>query len=168
MGALASISAVRDAVGSFRGEGSTSSTVSKGKFNGESLVKSTLKAADVSSASCKLSDDGKYYIVKITVVNETNPKKSGSALGRFTKDFKDVDEIKAGLKEAGAGVDSMTVKTTSVTINAKINVSNNRFASISHNINMKAELNGVRYTLIRVNKASANLETKVEYTDFKY
>lgn len=105
MGALASISAVRDAVGSFLGEGSTSATVSKGKFDGKSLVKSSLKASDVKSATCKLSDDGKYYIVNITVINETNPKKSSSALGRFTKDFKDIDEVKAGLSDVGASVD---------------------------------------------------------------
>ncbi len=168
MGALASISAVRDAVGSFLGEGSSSSNVSKGKFDGKSLVKSTLKAADVSSASCTLSDDGKYYNVKITVVNETNPKKGSSALGRFTNDYKDVDEISAGLKDAGASVDSLTVKTTSATITAKISVSDNKFVSLKHEIKMKADLNGVRYSFVKVNKASANLDTKVEYTNFKY
>lgn len=168
MGALASISAVRDAVGSFLGEGSTSSTVSKGKFDGVSLVKSSLKESDVSSASCTLSKDGKYYTVKMTVVNETNPKKIGSALGRFTKDFKDIDEIKAGLSDVGASVDSLTVKTTSVTITAKISVENSRFVSIDHSIKMAATLNGIKYSFVRVNKATTDLETKVSFTDFKY
>lgn len=168
MGALASISAVRDAIGSFLGEGSSSSTLKKGSFDGKSLVKSSLKSSDVSSASCTLSDDGKYYTVKMTVINETNPKKSGSALGRFTKDFKDIDEIKAGLSDVGASADSITVKTTSVTITAKINAENNRFISIEHNINMSATMNGVKYTFVKVNKASAELKTKVKYTDFKY
>lgn len=168
MGALASISAVRDAVGSFLGEGSSSATVSKGKFDGVSLVKSTLKAADVSSASCTLSDDGKYYNVKMTVINETNPKKGSSALGRFTRDFKDIDEIKAGLSDVGASVESMTIKTTSVTITAKISVTNNRFVSLKHNIKMKATLNGIKYSFVKVNKATTDLETKVTYKDFKY
>ena len=47
MGALAKISAVRDTVGNFLGEGSTSETVKKGSFDGKKLVKSTLKASDV-------------------------------------------------------------------------------------------------------------------------
>ena len=168
MGALSKISAVRGAVGDFLGEGSNSETVSKGKFDGKSLVKSTLKASDVKSATCKLSDDGKYYIVTINVVTETNPGKSGSALGKFTKDFKDVDEIKAGLADVGASVDSMTVTTTSVTVNAKIRTDNNRFSSINHTINMKANLKGVKYSIVRGVNASADMETKVSYTDFKY
>lgn len=168
MGALASISAVRDAIGGFLGEGSNSETVKKGSFNGTSLVKSSLKESDVTSATCKLSEDGKYYNISITVKNETNPKKSGSALGRFTKDFKDIDEVKAGLSEVGASAESLTINTTSVTITAKINASNNRFILLSHNIKMKANLSNIRYSFVRVGKASMNLETKVEYSDFKY
>lgn len=168
MGALSKIEVVRGAVGDFLGEGSSNSTVSKGKFDGKSLVKSNLKTADVKSATCKLSDDGKYYIVTITLVNETNPKKSGSALGRFTKDFKDVDEIQAGLADVGASVNSLTVNTTSVTVNAKIRVDNNRFESLNHTIRMKADLKGVKYSIVRGVNASANMETKVSYSDFKY
>lgn len=168
MGMLASIGAVREAVGDFLGEGSSSQTVKKGKFDGEALVKSSLKVSDVKSATCKLSDDGKYYIVEITLNGETNPKKNGSALGRFTKDFKDVDEIKSGLAEVGASVNSMTINTTTVKINARINASNNRFVSLNHTINMKAELNGIKYSFAKVNKATTDLDTKVSYTDFKY
>lgn len=168
MGALASISAVRDAIGSFLGEGSSSETVKKGSFNGTSLVKSSLKESDVTSATCKLSEDGKYYTINITVKNETNPKKGNSALGRFTKDFKDIDEVKAGLADVGASVESMTINTTSVTIIAKIDASNNRFVSLSHNIKMKANLSNIKYSFVKVGKASMNLETKVDYSDFKY
>lgn len=168
MGALSKIDAVRGVVGDFLGEGSSSSTVSKGKFDGKSLVKSSLKTADVKSATCKLSDDGKYYIVTITLVNETNPKKGSSAIGRVTKDFKDIDEINAGLADVGASVNSLTVNTTSVVINAKISVENNRFASLNHTIKMKANLKGVKYSIVRGVNASANMETKVSYSSFKY
>lgn len=168
MGALSKIDAVRGAVGDFLGEGSSNATVSKGKFDGKALVKSSLKASDVKSATCKLSDDGKYYIVTITLVNETNPKKSSSALGRFTKDFKDVDEIQAGLADVGASVNSLTVNTTSVVINAKIAVENNRFTALNHTIKMKATLKGVKYSIVRGVNASANMETKVSYSSFKY
>lgn len=168
MGALAKISAVRETVGSFLGEGSTAATVSKGSFDGKSLVKSSLKESDVTSASCKLSSDGKYYELTITVKNETNPLKGSSALGRFTKDYKDVDEIKSGLSDVGASVDSLTVTTTKVTITAKINASNNRFVSLTHNIKMNAVLNNVKYSIAKVSKATASLETTVNYSDFKY
>ncbi len=168
MGALAKISAVRETVGDFLGEGSTSATVSKGKFDGKSLVKSSLKESDVTAATCKLSSDGKYYELSITVKNETNPLKGSSALGRFTKDYKDVDEIKKGLTEAGAGIGSITVNTTKVTITAKINASNNRFVSLTHNIKMNAALTDVKYSIAKVKKATASLETTVKYSDFKY
>lgn len=167
MGALASISAVREAIGGFLGEGSTSATVKKGSFDGTSLVKSSLKESDVTSATCKLSSDGKYYTVNITVKNEQNPKKNGSALGRFTKDFKDIDEIKAGLADVGASVESITVNTTSVTITAKIDAKTNRFVSITHNIKMNANLRNIKY-IVKVSKASTDLETAVNYSDFKY
>lgn len=168
MGALAKISAVRDTVGDFLGEGSTSETVKKGSFNGKSLVKSSLKASDITSASCKLTDDGKYYEITMTVKNETNPLKDSSALGRFTKDYKDVDEIRSGLADAGAGVGAITVETTSVTVKARISVSNNRFVSVTHNIKMAATLNDVKYSIAKVKTATANLETTVKYSDFKY
>lgn len=168
MGALAKIEVVRGAVGDFLGEGSDSSTVKKGSFDGKSLVKSSLKTSDVTSATCKLSDDGKYYEVTITVKNETNPLKGSSALGRFTNDYKDVNEIRSGLAEAGAGVGAITVKTTSVKITAKINASNKRFVSLTHDIKMAATLNDVKYSIAKVKTATADLETTVKYTDFKY
>lgn len=168
MGALAKIGAVRGAVGDFLGEGSASSTVNKGSFDGKSLVKSTLKESDVTAATCTLSSDGKYYELTITVKNETNPLKSSSALGRFTKDYKDVDEIKAGLADVGASVDSITVNTTKVTVKAKIEVSSNRLVSLEHNIKMNAVMNNVKYSIARVGKATAELETTAKYSNFKY
>ncbi len=168
MGALANISVVRETVGNFLGEGSSTETVKKGSFDGKSLVKSSLKESDITSATCKLSEDKKYYIVSITVKNETNPLKDKSALGRFTNDFTDINEINSGLAEAGASVGSITIKTTSVTINAKIGVENNRFASLTHNIKMSAVLKDIKYTFVKVNEATSDLETKVVYSDFKY
>ena len=168
MGALANISVVRETVGNFLGEGSSTETVKKGSFDGKSLVKSSLKESDITSATCKLSEDKKYYIVSITVKNETNPLKGKSALGRFTNDFTDINEINSGLAEAGASVGSITIKTTSVTINAKIGVENNRFASLTHNIKMSAVLKDIKYTFVKVNEATSDLETKVVYSDFKY
>ncbi|MGN0546421.1 MAG: hypothetical protein ACI4I3_03730 [Acutalibacteraceae bacterium] len=168
MGALANISVVRETVGNFLGEGSSTETVKKGSFDGKSLVKSSLKESDVTAATCKLSEDKKYYIVSITVKNEKNPLKGNSALGRFTDDYKDINEINSGLAEAGASVGSITINTTSVTINAKIGVENNRFASLTHNIKMSAVLKDIKYTFVKVSEATSDLETKVVYSDFKY
>lgn len=168
MGALSKINAIQDVVGNFLGEGKNSSTVSKGKFDGTSLVKSTLKAEDVTAATCKLSADKKYYTVEITVKNETNPLKKSSALGKFTKDYKDSDEIRSGINEAGAKVDGITVKTSSVKITAKIAVETNRFESINHSFKMDATLTNVKYTVVKVKKATADLSTTVSYSNFKY
>lgn len=168
MGALAKISLVRETVGDFLGEGTTTSSVKKGSFNGTSLVKSSLKEADVVSATCTPSSDGKYYNIKITVKNETNPSKGGSALSRFTKDFKDTKEIRDGLNEAGAGVDGITLKTTSVVITAKIEAATNRFVSLEHRIKMSAVLTNVKYSIAKVKQATSDLSTTVKYSSFKY
>lgn len=168
MGALSKIKAVKEVVGDFLGEGKSSSKVNKGSFDGVSLVKSTLTASDVASATCKLSADKKYYIVEITVKNETNPLKGKSALGRFTKDYKDVDEIRSGINEAGAKVDGITIKTSAVKITAKIAVGTNRFESLSHSFKMSATLTNVKYSIAKVKSASANLSTTVSYSGFKY
>ena len=168
MGALSKISAVKEVVGDFLGEGKTSSTVKKGSFDGTSLVKSTLKEADITSATCKLSSDKKYYTVEITVKNETNPLKKSSALGRFTKDYKDVDEIKSGMSEVGAKVESITVKTSGVKITAKIAIDTNRLVSLTHTFKMSASLTNVKYSIAKVKTATADLSTTVSYSDFKY
>lgn len=168
MGALAKISAVRETVGSFLGEGSTTATVNKGSFDGKSLVKSTLKESDVTDATCKLSSDKKYYEITLTIKNETNPLKGKSALGRFTTDYKDVDEIRAGLADVGAGVGAITVTTTKVTVKAKIAVADKKLVSVEHNIKMGAVMNDVKYSIAKVSKATANLETTVKYSNFKY
>lgn len=168
MGALSKISVVRDAIGGFLGEGKSTATVKKGSFDGSSLVKSTLKESDVTSATCKLSADKKYYIVTINVKSETNPSKGNSALGRFTKDYKDVSEIKQGLSEVGASVGSTTLTTNGVTINAKISVDGNRFESLTHTIKMSAVMGDVKYSFAKVAKATAALSTTVKYTSFKY
>ncbi len=168
MGALAKINLVRETVGDFLGEGTTTTNAKKGTFNGSSLVNSTLKEADVISATCTPTADGKYYNIKITVKTETNPSKSGSALSRFTKDFKDVKEIRAGLAEAGASLDDVTIKTTSVVITAKIEAATNRFVSLNHTFKMSAVLTNVKYSIAKVKQASADLSTSVDYSTFKY
>lgn len=168
MGALAKINLVRETVGDFLGEGTTTSTVKKGSFNGTSLVKSNLKEADVVSATCTPSADGKYYDIKITVKNETNLSKGSSALSRFTKDYKDTKEIRDGLTEAGAGVNEITLKTTSVIITAKIEAATNRFVSLEHSIKMSAVLTDVKYSIAKVKQATSDLVTNVKYSSFKY
>lgn len=168
MGALSKLDVVRTAIGDFLGEGTSSEKVGKGKFDGKSLVKSSLAASDVTAAECSLSNDKKYYTVTITVKNETNPIKGKCILGKFTNDFKDNNEIKAGLDEAGASVGNMNISTSNVKIVAKISVDGNRLVSLTHSFKMKAVMQKVKYTIVSVNEATANIETKVTYSDFKY
>ena len=168
MGALSRFDFIRGVIGDFLGEGKRDTSVNKGNFDGQSLVISTLSASDVTSAACTLSPDGKYYIVKITVKNETNPVKGNSALGRFTRDYKDANEIEAGLEDVGASVGGMSVKTSSVTIEAKISVDGTKFESLKHSFKMSADMTNVKYSFVRVNNASAKLSTTVTYSSFRY
>ncbi|MBR0112195.1 MAG: hypothetical protein IJM02_00440, partial [Clostridia bacterium] len=168
MGALSRLDVVREAVGDFMGEGTTNTTVSKGKFNGKDLKVSTLKESEVQSATCTLSPDGKYYDITITLKNETNLSKKSSAIGKITDDYKDADEMKAGMAEGGAGVDSIDLKSTSVVIKAKINVENKNFSSLSHTLKMAATFHNVKYSIVKVSSASGELVTQVDYTGFKY
>ncbi len=168
MGSLSKLGIVKETIGDFLGEGVSNSVVSKGSFDSESLVKSTLKTADVTSATCKLSADKKYYELTITVKNETNPLKGSSALGRFTKDYKDAEEIKSGISDVGASVGSISISTSSVTVKAKIEVKTNRLVSLTHSFKMSATLNNVKYSVFNVAQAKANLSTTVKYTEFKY
>lgn len=168
MGALAKISVVRDAVAEFLGEGKNTSKVSKGKFDGKSLKVSTLTAADVTSASCTLSKDKKYYDIKIVVKNETNPIKGKSALSKFSDDYKDNNEIRTGLVEADAKVGNITMNTTSAVITARITVDGNKFVSMNHSIKLHAILNDVKYLIASVKEATADLSVTADYSNFVY
>lgn len=168
MGALAKISVVRTTVGDFLGEGSSNATVAKGKSNSNDYLKSSLSAADVTNATCKLSADKKFYEIQLTVKNETNPLKAKSSLGKFTNDFKDQQEIIKGLDEAGAEAGTVTMTTTSVVITAKISVEDAKFSALSYAIKMDAVLTDVKYTIAKVKKATGKLTTDVTFSGFAY
>ncbi len=168
MGALAKIGVVRGAVGDFLGEGTNSATVSKGKFDGKSLMVSSLKESDITKATCELSGDKKTYTVKLTVKGETNPLKNKSALGSFTSDYKDAEEIRQGLVDGNAKVDEITVKTTSVTITAKIDAKTSQFKALDYAIRMSAVLTNIKYSIAKVSKATTDLNIDVSFKDFKY
>ena len=168
MGALAKIKIVRTTVADFLGEGTSTVTVAKGKSNSGQYVKSTLSAGDVTNATAKLSADGKTYDVTITVKNETNPIKGKSALGRFTNDYKDANEIKKGLDEAGVKLSSLTMKSTSVVIKAQIDAATGQFKSLNYNIKQSAEMTDVQYTIAKVAKATGKVVNDVTFSGFKY
>lgn len=168
MGALAKIKIVRTTIADFLGEGTTSYNVSKGKFSGKDLKVSTLAEGDVSDATCKLSSDGKYYEITITVKNEKNLSKKSSSLGKFTADYKDAEEIRQGLVDADASVGTINYWTTSVVIKAKISVDGHKFDSLSHTLRMSAELFDVKYSIAKVSKATTDLATDVTYSSFNY
>ena len=167
MGALAKIDLVRDTVGDFLGEGTETISVAKGKAS-KDFVKSTLTAADVTAASCKLSADGKYYEVTITVKNEKNPIKGKSALNRFTNDYKDINEMRDGLVDAGAAVETIDIAVKAATIKAKIAVDTKAFSSVDYTIDSDAYLTNVKYTIAKVKVVTGNIYTTVKYSDFAY
>ena len=167
MGALAKIKVVRGTIGDFLGEGSSSVTVAKGKSNSANYLKSSLTAADVTNATAKLSADGKTYDITLTVKNETNPLKGKSALGRFTNDYKDAQEIRSGLEDAGAKVEKITMKSTSVVIKATIDAATGEFKSLNYNIKQDAIMEKVTY-VVTVSKATGTVVNDVSFSNFKY
>ena len=166
MGAIGKLDMVRDAVGGFLGEGTETIKVAKGKATDE-IVKSTLSAADVTAAKCKLSADGKYYEVEITVKNETNPLKGKSALNKFTNDYKDVNEMHEGLKGEGASAETITCTVKTATIKAKIAVADKSFSALDYTIKIDALLEKVNYVLT-VKQATGTIYTTAKYANFAY
>ncbi len=166
MGAIGKLDMVRDAVGSFLGEGTETATVAKGKASEEIKV-STLSAADVTAATCKLSADGKYYEVTITVKNETNPLKGKSALNKYTNDYKDINEMHEGLQSEGASAETITCTVKTATIKAKIAVDTKTFSSLDYTIKIDALLTKVNYVLT-VKQATGTIFTVVKYAGFAY
>lgn len=166
MGAIGKIDAVRSTVGDFLGEGTETANVKKGTASDE-LVKSTLTAADVTAATCKLSADGKYYEVTITVKNETNPNKGKSALNKYTDDYKDGKEMLEGLQDVDANAETITLTVKTATIKAKIAVEDKSFSSIDYVIKTDALLTGVKY-VVKVSKVTGTIYTVVNYTKFAY
>ncbi len=166
MGAIGKLNAVRDAVGSFLGEGTETISVVKGKASNE-IKTSTLTAADVTNATCKLSADGKYYEVTLTVKNETNPLKNKSALNRFTNDYKDINEMHEGLEGEGASAETITCTVQTATVKAKIAVDTKAFTALDYTIKINALLTKVNYVLT-VKQATGVIYTTVKYTGFAY
>ena len=89
-------------------------------------------------------------------------------MGRFSDDYKDNNEIRAGLVEAGAKVGDITMNSTSVVITARINVENNNFVSLNHSIKLHAILKDVKYSIASVNTATADLSVTADYSNFVY
>ncbi len=166
MGAIGKIDAVRSTVGDFLGEGTETAAVKKGTASDE-LLKSTLSAADVTAATCKLSADGKYYEVTITVKNETNPLKGKSALNKYTDDYKDDKEMLAGLQDVDANAETITLNVKTATIKAKIAVEDMSFSSIDYVIKTDALLTNVKY-IVSVKKVTGTIYTEVSYSKFAY
>ena len=168
MGALAKIKIVRTTVADFLGEGTSNVDVAKGKSNSAQYVKSALSAADVTNATATLSPDGKTYDITLTVKNETNPIKGKSALGRFTNDYKDANEIKKGLDEAGVKLSSLTMKSNSAVIKAQIDAATGQFKSLNYKVEQNAEMTDVQYTVAKVAKATGKVINDVTFSNFKY
>lgn len=166
MGAIGKLDMVRDAVGSFLGEGTETVTVAKGKASTE-IVKSTLTAADVSSATCKLSADGKYYEVTINVKGETNPLKGKSALNKFTNDYKDINEMHEGLESEGASAQKITCVSKEAKIVAKIAVADKAFSSLKFTIKLDTVLDKVNYVLT-IKQGSGVIYTVADFASFAY
>lgn len=166
MGAIGKLDIVRESFGTFFNEGSETITINKGSECTE-LVKSTLTANDILSATCKISNDGKFYEIIIVVKPETDPDKSNSILSKYTNDFKDINEIQYALNSEGASSETINSEVKEATITAKISVSDLTLYSVEHNIKIDMLFNKLNY-IVTVKQASLTVCTNVSYSDFIY
>lgn len=166
LGAIGKLDMVRDAIGNFLGEGTETLTVSQGTPSNE-LVKSALSGSDISVASCKLSENGKYYEIEITVKSETNPLKSNSSLNKFTDDYKDVNEMHTALQSEGASAETINCTSKDVKIIAEISVADKSFHSLTHKFKLDTVLETVNFVLT-LKQGTGTIYTTVNYSSFNY
>ncbi len=166
MGAIGKFDMVRTEVGKFLGEGTNTESFAKGK-GANGLVSGKLSEADVTSANCKLSADGKYYEITLTVKNEKNPLKNKSALNRLTNDYKDINEMRDGLADAGATVETIDCTVTTAKVTAKVAVEDKTISSLDYTISTDAYLTNVKY-VVRVKTVTGTIYTTVKYSGFSY
>ncbi len=166
MGAIGKINMVREEVGKFLGEGTNTESFAKGK-GADGLVSGLLTADDVTDASCKLSADGKYYEITLNVKNEKNPLKNKSALNRLSDDYKDINEIRDGLGEAGATVETIDCTVTVAKVTAKVAVEDKTITALDYTISNDAYLTSVKY-VVKVKTVTGTIYTTVNYTGFSY
>jgi predicted small lipoprotein YifL len=166
MGNLAKFKIVRETIGKFLDEGTTTVNAAKGKDNSKELMKSVLKASDVKSAACTLSSDKKFYEIEMDLIEDPNPRKGSSPLGRVTKDFKTAKEISDGLVEGGASAKTVDEQIPRCEIEAKIDAYSGKLVSLTVSFDFNVQMTKVKYLFVTIDEGNGEASTLVKYTNF--
>lgn len=166
MGALARFKIVRTTIEDFLEVGTTTETAKKGADNSKKLIKSTLTASDISNAECKVSSDGKYYVITLKLVADNKPVKGASPLGRVTKDFNSAQELKDAINEE-ASVESVDEQIPSGTVEAKVEISSGKLSSLKVNFEFDVQMTNVKY-FVKIPSGTGKATTTVEYSSFAW
>lgn len=176
-GSLLNISAVKDAVNNFLGVGTKNYDNPKG--SAKYLSTAALKDADVTNAKCE-KVNGDVYKFTFNLANGSCSAPNGSdsspllrcgvlvgAGDRSEYDYKNADNIYAGITGAGAKVNSITGNSTNTVITANINVATGKIQSLNVSWNWSINLNKVSYSLISIN-GSGTADTSVSISSFSW
>lgn len=169
MGALTKIG--KSAVEDFLGKGTKACTIKKGSANvdpnykdkRQALKTSTLAASDVSSATCS-SASGKYIItIKIRNVTVTY---SNCVYTKFTRDIASMTDAKNGLADINCTCDPINAKLKNSYIKAVCDAKTGKLSSLQTYVDMDVKMTNIKYTIIKVSQATANVSSSVYYTNF--
>ena len=178
-GALSNMSVVKDAVSGFLGVGNKTYTNAKGK--NEFMSNASLKAADVKSASYKLSG-GKYtYTIVLkngsSFADASNKKnnspvdRSGILVGTGDKsafDHKCAANLYAAINNTdNASVKSVSESTSNTKCVAVVNASNGRLESLTVSFDFAVTLTNTKY-VVTIKNAGGSASTTVKYSGFKF
>ena len=178
-GALVKNNTVKGVVSDFLGVGTKTYTNSKGKS--EFMSAASLKLADVSDASYKLSGGNYTYTIKLNKgsssasgsgkTNSSPVDRSGIFVGSGDKsayDHKCAENLYTAINGAdGASVGSVSENTSNVSITAVVNASSGKLVSLMISFNFAVKLSNIKY-ILTIKAASGTASTSVSYSSFKW
>lgn len=138
--------------------------VDAGEENTEYLFLNNLTEGEIDSVECKLSDDMKYFNVKIVLKEEVSKGKGLDTLNKITNDYRDENDINAFMQSNGYTADKTEIKFTEVTINAKISVEGSRILDLDISFVENVSFTKlVRDVVVNFSSASYSAKTFISY-----
>lgn len=168
-----------DIVKEFLGEGTSEFKNTKG--SSKYLVKSSLTADDVTSATCQqtglnytitleLKNGSSSYTSKKTADNSPIARTGLLAGNQLNPeyDYLNSANIYAGVKSKGAKANSINAETTNAKIVITVDAKTGNMLSYTLSFDWKVDIDSISVLLIKVPTATGNAHTAVVISDFKW
>ncbi len=140
--------------------------VKAGTANTDYLFVKDLSEGEIDSVECSLSDDMKYFNVKIVLKEEISKGKGLDSLNKITNDYRDEADIKAFLDSKGYAADKTEIKLSNITINAKISVEGSRIENLSISFDENVSFTKlVKNKVVSYSSANYAANTTVKYSN---